>query len=120
MRIPTRTKVSREARELILRSSSHSTGFFSNSKTIVEPPNKTSDGEFHKGTLHTEGEISKFLTTGHMFSFLNSGDNATDHHRPNANGEHSAKDWTVNGNNLPSIFPINVKTENKSVKTLKP
>ena len=108
--IPTRTKVSREARPLMRRSSSHSTIPFSNSKTIVEPPRKSISAllDGNKCDL-TKGEISKFLATLDLLTLFHSCLNTSNHHGTYTHSHDTPKYRTIYGNDLANILTIHIE-----------
>ena len=63
MPIPTRTNVSKHARPLINRSSSHSTAPFSNSTTIVDPPNAKYPNSWPRFTSWPSSTVILMLPT---------------------------------------------------------
>jgi hypothetical protein len=110
MPMPTLTRVSRDARPLISRSSSQSTTPFSNRVTIVDPPSQDSE-EFKKERYigHTESKVSEFLASFDRIALIERCMDTPNHHSADAHGHDSSKLRTVNWNDLPYIFTINVK-----------
>jgi hypothetical protein len=76
--IPTLTKVSILARPLAKRSSSHSKAPFSNSKTIVDPPIYQLCLIIGWREL-TKSKITKFIRSVYVLSFLDTGQDTSDH-----------------------------------------
>jgi len=113
MPIPTRIRVSRDARPLINRSSSQTTCPFLKIVTIVEPP-IYSAGELlakmrQDSLRHTKGKVAKFLATSDRVSLADSEDDAPHHHRTDADVEYAAEDRTVDGHDLADILAIDIE-----------
>jgi hypothetical protein len=116
--IPTRTSVSSDALPLINKSSSHSTTFFSNRHTIVEPPTQHREEAFNKGfvvstsrkeRIRTECKVTKLLSALDKVALRHCRLDTTDHHSANTHRHDSSKLRTINRHNLACVFAINVQ-----------
>src|ERR1700742_3710133 len=108
--MPTRTRVSKHARLLIKRSSSHSRASFSKSRTTVDPPRVTDQKGFHASCLErTESEVSKFLPSRNIFAFLHCRQDTTDHHGADTDSHDSPKCRAVDWNNFARVFTVDVQ-----------
>jgi hypothetical protein len=57
----------------------------------------------------TKGKVAKFLATSDYISLFYSRDDASHHHRTDADVEHAAKGRTVNGHDLADVLAIDVE-----------
>ena len=98
---------------MIKRSSSHSTTPFSNSKTIVDPPehkvSRTRDWVFGSG-VHTECKVSKLLSALDVLLFFDRSMDAANHHSTDTYGHDAPKGRAVNGDDLADVFSIDVES----------
>jgi hypothetical protein len=111
MPIPTRTRVSRDALPLIMRSSSHSTTPFSNKRTIVEPPKSMVSNMLFalKQNARTKREVPKLFAPLDLVTLLLGREDRSDHHGTDADCHDSAEDWAVERHNFPCVFAVYVK-----------
>lgn len=122
MPIPTRTSVSRDARPLITRSSSHCTMPFSNKTTIVEPPvthierRKHARRSTNKPRTRTKCKVPQFVPSRYRLSLLHDRPNTPYHHRTHTHCHNQPKLGTVYGYNFPSIFSVYVERTSDSLR----
>lgn len=57
----------------------------------------------------TESKVTIFLSTSDIVSLVNSGGNASHHHRTDADIEYTAKGRTVDGHDLADILAIDIE-----------
>lgn len=113
--IPTRTSVSRHARLLMRRSSSHSTTPFSNKTTMVEPPKRTRSAKSamplqqSQTTRFTKSKVSKLLPSLHLVAIVNRRHDTSNHHRSDADSHDTTKLRTVNRHDLSYVLAVDVE-----------
>lgn len=122
MPIPTRTSVSRDARPLIRRSSSHCTVPFSNRTTIVEPPVTHIERHEHvrrstdKPRTRTKCKIPQLVTPHYRLSLFHDCPNTPYHHRTHTHCHNPPKLGTVYGDDFPCILSVYVERTSDSLR----
>lgn len=80
---------------------------------MVDPPIYISQqGTTHAaelGSTRTKGKVPKLLTSFDLSAFFNSGFDTTHHHSTDTYGHNAPKSRTIDGNDLASVFAINVE-----------